>query len=121
MGTWGSLPWDNDYAFDFVAPLFAEVVGRVSSVLARPVSATDTEEVLATSVVACDLFVRLASYWDADTFEANLELANARMLELIRLRTAQEMDVSYLVKLMAAIDLMRERDPLTLPGVPLPV
>lgn len=120
MGRFGHLPWDSDAALDsaFVElhPLCEWVVG----VLSTPLGRNATEADLSTAFLACDLFCRLAPYWESEGTEATIDLAFLRLDELHCFPDGFLRDPSYLLKLRRALEAYRLSDPFVIEGVPLP-
>lgn len=117
MGVWGDLPWDNDYALDFAAEALGSMVQRVRERLAAPRRETDAADLCA-AVACCDLFVRLAPYWDPDSFEEDFTLAEQVLRGALEEKKRGGERYSYEQRLLACLETYRTTDPLLLGGVP---
>jgi hypothetical protein len=81
MGTWGTAPWDNDYAADWFGDALIEIglAQRVAQTLQGGFEAADAEEVRAAAAVL--LLLGHVYVWPIEELEAHLELAVARLNE----------------------------------------
>jgi hypothetical protein len=107
MGTWGSLPWDNDAAADWFGNVFDKTKLAKHVENALKLDAEDGyEEIRAAATVVlllCHNYV-----WPVDDIDRHLELAVARLEELSGLDECQE-DPDTLAQIQAEIAVLKAR------------
>lgn len=117
MGVWGNLPWDNDYALDFASDSLDSLVQRIRERLTAPRRETDAAD-QCVAIACCDLFVRLAPYWDPDSFEEDFTLAERVLRGALEEKRKGGEPYSYEQRLLECLETYRNTDPLLLGGVP---
>jgi hypothetical protein len=107
MGTWGSLPWDNDAAADWYGTLFdaTKLASHVEEALKQDAD-DDYEEIRAAAslvILLCHNYV-----WPVEEIDRHLALAVARLEELSKLDECQE-DADALAQIQAEIAVLKAR------------